>query len=165
MVRHHYLELFKDDDKRLARAGRIAARTFEFTEYLVDVLRVTELNARFTGRITYHDACHARYGLKISEQPRRLIQKVRGSRLVEMEAADRCCGFGGSFAVKYPDISTAILKDKVDRIIASGADAVVSSDMGCLMNIAGMLNRLRQPIGVMHIAQLLEGLGGKEEHG
>jgi len=171
MVRHHYLDLFKNENNYLKRAEKISAKTFELTEYLVDILQITDLGAEFNARITYHDSCHLRYGLKISEQPRRLIEKVHGCRLVEMDESDRCCGFGGSFAVKYPDISTAMLEDKIDSIIASGAETVVGGDMGCLMNISGMLSRRRQPIEVLHIAQLLagqqpsakaEGLGFKE---
>ena len=162
MVRHHYLELFKNENSYLKRAEKIGAKTFELTEYLVDILQITDLGAEFNARITYHDSCHLRYGLKISEQPRRLLEKVHGCRLVEMDESDRCCGFGGSFAVKYPEISTAMLDDKINSIIASGAEAVVGSDMGCLMNIAGMLNRRRQPIEVLHIVQLL---AGKKEEG
>ena len=162
MVRHHYLELFKNDRSRMKRAEKIANKTFELTEYLVDVLHVTNLGAKFEGQVTYHDSCHLRYGLKISKQPRRLIESINGCRLVEMDESDRCCGFGGSFAVKYPEISTAMLEDKINRIIASGAGTVVGADMGCLMNIAGMLSRRRQPIEVLHIAQLL---AGKKEEG
>ncbi len=174
MVRHHYLELFRNENSYLKRAEKIGAKTFELTEYLVDILQVTDLGAEFNGRITYHDSCHLRYGLEISEQPRRLIEKVHGCRLVEMDESGRCCGFGGSFAVKYPEISTAMLEDKIKSIITLGAGTVVGGDMGCLMNISGMLNRRRQPIEVLHIAQLLasrqpsakaEGLGFKGPRG
>ncbi len=133
-----------------------------FIPCLVDILQVTDLCAEFNGQITYHDSCHLRYGLKISEQPRRLIENVHGCRLVEMDESDRCCGFGGSFAVKYPEISTAMLEDKINSIIASGAGTVVGGDIGCLMNISGILSRRRQPIEVLHIAQLL---AGKKEGG
>ena len=159
MVRHHYLELFAEDPRQQKRARAIAGKTFEFTEYLVDVLRVTDIGACYNGQVTYHESCHLRYGLNISRQPRQLIENVDGCRLVEMEEADRCCGFGGSFSVKYPEISTAMLEDKVNRIVASGADTVVGCDMGCLLNISGMVNRRHLPVKVLHIAQLLSGQG------
>ncbi len=159
MVRHHYLELFTDDPIQQKRARVIADKTFEFTEYLVDILKITDIGARYNGRVTYHDSCHLRYGLNVSGQPRQLIENVAGCQLVEMEESDRCCGFGGSFSVKYPEISTAMLEDKVNRIVASGADAVVGCDMGCLLNISGMINRRRLPVKVLHIAQLLSGQG------
>ncbi len=159
MVRDHYLELFKDDTGRRKRARAIADKTFEFTEYLVDVLQITDLGARYDGRVTYHESCHLNYGLKISAQPRQLIQAVAGCELVEMEEADRCCGFGGSFSVKYPEISIAMLDDKVDRIVASGADTVIGCDLGCLLNISGRVSRRQLPIKVLHIAQLLSGQG------
>ncbi|MCP4688663.1 MAG: (Fe-S)-binding protein [Desulfobacterales bacterium] len=155
MVRHHYPLLFQDDPQWLARAKNVGKRTYEFTEFLVDVLGVEETGARFHGKATYHDSCHLSRGLGVREQPRKLIRSVKGVELVEMEDSDRCCGFGGAFSVKYADISTAMVKDKVDNIIASGADVVVGCDMGCLMNIQGVLNRAASPIKVMHIAQLL----------
>ncbi|RTZ94945.1 MAG: Fe-S oxidoreductase [Deltaproteobacteria bacterium] len=159
MVRHHYLELFADVPRQQKRARAIADKTFEFTEYIVDVLKVTDLGTRYNGQVTYHDSCHLRYGLNISRQPRQLIENVDGCRLVEMEEADRCCGFGGSFSIKYPEISTAMLEDKVNRIVTSGADTVVGCDMGCLLNISGMINRRRLPVKVLHMAQLLSGQG------
>ncbi len=155
MVRHHYLELLKDAPGLLNRAQEVAAKTYEFTEYLVDILGVSDIGAQYNGQVTYHDSCHLRYGLQISEQPRRLIENIAGCRLVEMEESDRCCGFGGSFAVKYADISTAMGDDKIDRIIATGADTVVGGDMGCLMNISGRLQRRGISTKVLHIAQLL----------
>ena len=159
MVRHHYLELFADVPRQQKRSRAIADKTFEFTEYIVDVLKVTDLGARYNGQVTYHDSCHLRYGLNINRQPRQLIENVDGCRLVEMEEADRCCGFGGSFSIKYPEISTAMLEDKVNRIVTSGADTVVGCDMGCLLNISGMINRRRLPVKVLHMAQLLSGQG------
>jgi L-lactate dehydrogenase complex protein LldE len=157
MVRHHYPELFKDRPEWLARAKNVTQKTFEFSEYLVDQLGVEDLGASFNGRITYHDSCQPLRGLGIQKQPRKLISKVKAAEFIEMKNSDICCGFGGSFAVKYPEISTAILEDKVKNIIDSGADAVVGVDMSCLMNIQGLLSRKRSPIKVMHIAQLLAG--------
>jgi L-lactate dehydrogenase complex protein LldE len=157
MVRHHYPELFRDDPAWLRRAESIRDKTFELTEYLVDVLGVEDLDARFDGKITYHDSCHPLRGLGIMDQPRRLISKVGGAEFIEMQNSDQCCGFGGAFAVKYPEISTAMVEDKVKNIIATGADAVVGVDMSCLMNIQGLLSRKKSDIKIMHIAELLAG--------
>ncbi len=155
MVRHGYAELFADDPGWLARSRRVAERTFELTEYLVDVLGVTDLGARCEATLTYHDSCHLLRGLGIERQPRALIGAVRGAHLVEMEDADRCCGFGGTFAVHYPEISTAMTAEKVDHIVASGAEAVVGCDVSCLMNIEGVIRRRRLNIRAIHIARLL----------
>ena len=157
MVRNHYPELFRDDAKLLERAKEIGIRTFELTEYLVDVLKVEDLGSRYDGRITYHDSCHLMRGIGVKEQPRKLIRKIRGAEFVEMNDSDRCCGFGGAFSVKYPEISAAILEDKIKNIIESNADVVTGCDMGCLMNIQGMLSRKGLPVKTLHIAQLLAG--------
>ena len=157
MVRDHYSFLFRKDPEWLHRARRVAAKTYEFTEFLVDVLEVEDLQASYDGTVTYHDSCHLLRGIGVSEQPRRLIRKVRGVEFVEMVDSDYCCGFGGSFSVKYPDISAAMLEDKIRNIQDSGAELVVGCDTGCLMNIQGMLSRKNLPIKTMHIAQLLAG--------
>ena len=155
MVRHHYPQLFADDAAWLQRAQEVAAKTFELTEYLVDILGVDDLGARYNGVVTYHDSCHLLRNLRVKEQPRSLLRKIAGAEFVEMNDSDRCCGFGGSFSFKYADISAAMAEDKVDNIIASGADTVVGCDMGCLMNIQGMLSRKGSSIRAVHIAQLL----------
>jgi L-lactate dehydrogenase complex protein LldE len=155
MVRHHYPQLFEKDGAWLQRAQQVAAKTFELTEYLVDVLGVTDLGVHFDGVVTYHDSCHLLRNLRIKEQPRRLLEGISDLEFVEMNDSDRCCGFGGSFSFKYADISAAMVQDKVNNIIASGADTVVGCDMGCLMNIQGLINRKGADIKVMHIAQLL----------
>lgn len=160
MVRNHYKDLFRDEPDWQARERRVAERTFEFSEFLVEVLKVDDLGARYTGRITYHDSCHLLRGLGVGEQPRRLIRRVRGAEFVEMVDSDRCCGFGGAFSVKYPDISIAMAEDKVRNIIDSGADVVVGCDIGCLMNIQGMLERKGFAVKTAHIAQLLAGTIG-----
>jgi L-lactate dehydrogenase complex protein LldE len=157
MVRHHYPELFKDNVSWQQRAGQVADKTYELTEYLVDVLEVDDLGAHYDGKITYHDSCHLLRSLRIKDQPRRLLGNVSGADLVEMHDSDKCCGFGGSFSVKYADISAAMVEDKVNNIIESGADTVVGCDMGCLMNIQGMLSRKGSGIKVLHIAQILAG--------
>ena len=155
MVRHHYPQLFSNDAVWLQRAQDVAAKTFELTEYLVGNLGVDDLGAHYNGVITYHDSCHLLRNLRVQEQPRRLLRKISGAEFVEMGDSDRCCGFGGSFSFKYGDISAAMAEDKVNNIIASGADTVVGCDMGCLMNIQGMLSRQESSIRVMHIAELL----------
>jgi L-lactate dehydrogenase complex protein LldE len=157
MVRHHYPELFDDDESWRQRAGQVAAKTYELTQYLVDVLGLDDLGARYDGTITYHDSCHLLRSLRIKDQPRRLLRNVAGAEFVEMADSDKCCGFGGSFAVKYADISAAMVDDKVNTIIDSGADTVVGCDMGCLMNIQGRLSRRGADIKVRHIAQILAG--------
>jgi len=157
MVRHHYPQLFADDAAWLQRAQEVAAKTFELTEYLVDILGVDDLGAHYNGVVTYHDSCHLLRNLRVKEQPRSLLRRIAGAEFVEMNDSDRCCGFGGSFSFKYADISAAMAEDKVDNIIASGADTVVGCDMGCLMNIQGMLSRRGSSIKAMHIAQLLNG--------
>ena len=158
MVKRHYPELFYNDQKWLKRVSSVSLKTFALPEFLVDVLEVEDIGACFNGKITFHDSCHLLHELEISEQPRKLINKVKDVELVEMKDSERCCGFGGAFSVKYPEISASILKDKVTNIINSGADVVVGCDMGCLMNIQGMLNRNESPIKTMHIAQLLAGV-------
>ena len=156
MVRHHYAELFANDPQWLQRAQGLADRIYEFSEYLVDVLGVDELGARFEGRLTYHDSCHLLRGIGVREQPRKLLHRVAGADFIEMRDSDYCCGFGGSFAVKYSDISNAMVADKVKNIMDTGADVVVGCDMGCLMNIQGKLSRIGSSIRVMHIAQILD---------
>ena len=155
MVRHHYPELFKNQPEWLARAKSLTQKTFEFSEYLVDHLGVEDLGAVYNGRITYHDSCHPLRGLGIQNQPRKLINQVNEAEFIEMKNSDICCGFGGAFSVKYPEISAAILEDKVNNIINSRADVVVGVDMSCLMNIQGLLSRKKTGVRVMHIAQLL----------
>lgn len=155
MVRHHYPLLFAGDPVWLRRARDTACRIYELTEFLVDVLGVKDVGARYDGTITYHDSCHLLRGLRIADAPRALIAHIKGARLIEMKDSDYCCGFGGTFAVKYPRISAAMVSDKVQHIIHSGADVVTGCDMGCLMNIEGALHRLGSPVKVRHIAQLL----------
>ena len=155
MVRHHYAELFKNESSWEQRARHVAGKTYELTQYLVDIMGVDDLGARYNGKITYHDSCHLLRGLRVREQPRRLLRKVSGAEFVELNDSDKCCGFGGAFSVKYSDISAAMAEDKVKNIMASGADTVTGCDMGCLMNIQGMLSRKGSDIKVRHIAQIL----------
>jgi L-lactate dehydrogenase complex protein LldE len=157
MVKNHYPDLFRDDIEWAQRAKQVGERTFELSQFLVDILGVVDLGAVYDGNITYHDSCHLLRGLGIAEQPRQLIRQIKGAELVEMNDSDRCCGFGGTFSVKYPHISTAMVDDKIRNIIASGADTVTGCDISCLMNIQGRLSRMDSSIKVLHIAQLLAG--------
>ena len=157
MVRHHYTDLFQNDPGWLQRAQNLSGRIYEFSEYLVDVLGVEDLGVRFDGKVTYHDSCHLLRGIGVQKQPRQLLAHVLGTELIEMHNSDYCCGFGGAFSIKYPEISNAMVGDKVKNIIDTGADTVVGCDMGCLMNIQGKLSRMGSSIKVMHIAQILAG--------
>jgi L-lactate dehydrogenase complex protein LldE len=134
----------------------VAKRTYELSEFLVNVLKVTDIGAAFSGRVTYHDSCHLLRELKVKDPPRLLLQSVKGIDFVEMEESDACCGFGGSFSVKFPEISTAMLEEKVKSIQKAGAQCVVANDTGCLMQIGGMLQRNRIPVKAMHIAEFLD---------
>ena len=157
MVRNFYGELFHEpaDQSRRGALERVQLRLREFSEFLVKELKVEDVGAHFKGRVTYHDACHLLRELHLSEEPRRLIRAVRGVEFVEMEAPDTCCGFGGTFSVKYAEISNAILGEKLARITRSGADYVVANDSSCLMQIAGGLSRAGSPVKTMHLAELL----------
>ena len=157
MVRNHYPELFKNDPVMLGRAQKVAAKTFEFTEFLVDVLQIENVGARFQGKVTYHASCHLNRVLGVNSQPRKLLANISDMTFIEMLDADRCCGFGGTFAIKYSEISGAILEEKINKIIDTGAEVVTGCDMGCLMNIQGMLSRRYASVKVLHIAQLLAG--------
>src|SRR5262245_25029757 len=140
MVKLEYAELFHEDPPWHARAADLARRTHELSDFLVNVLGKEDVGARFEGRVTYHMACHLR-GLGLLSEPERLLRKVRGLEYVALERADECCGFGGSFSVRYPGISGAMVADKAGFIEKTGANAVVATDAGCLMNIAGCLRR------------------------
>jgi L-lactate dehydrogenase complex protein LldE len=156
MVKLEYPELFHGDPAWRARAEDLARRTHELSDFLVNVLGVEDVGARFAGRVTYHMACHLR-GLGLFTEPGRLLRKVRGLELVPLERADECCGFGGSFAVRYPGISGAMVQDKCAFIEKAGVDAVVATDAGCLMNIAGCLRRRGSKVRALHLAQVLGG--------
>jgi len=155
MVRVFYKELFHDDQKMLDVVDILSSRTYEFSEFLVNVLKVDDVGATYNGRVTYHDSCHALRELRVQNEPRKLIKSVKGVDFVEMKFPDTCCGFGGTFSVKFPDVSVSILDEKIESIIESGADTVVSTDMGCLMQIGGAINRKKLPVKTIHIAELL----------
>jgi L-lactate dehydrogenase complex protein LldE len=150
-----YTQLFAGDSEWLPRAQSVAARTHELSAFLVRVLKKEDVGASWHGRLTWHDACHGLRDLNIKSEPRTLIRNVRGAEFVELEHADACCGFGGTFSVKYPEISLAILDQKIDAIERAGVQAVVSGDASCLMQIGGRLSRNGSKVRVMHLAELL----------
>ncbi len=158
MIKAHYPELFADDPNLAARAGRLAAKTFELVSFLTDVLGVTSVSARFEGDVTYHDSCSGLRELGIRNQPRRLLGTVEGLRLVEMKDADVCCGFGGTFAVKYGEISDKIVTEKAGNIEQTGAATLLAGDLGCLLNMAGKLSRRGAAVEVRHVAEVLAGM-------
>jgi len=159
MVKVFYEELFKNYPDTLKKVSHIKNNTYEFSEFLVNVLNVEDVGAKYEGVITYHDSCHLLRELRVKDGPRQLIKSVKGVRFKEMELHDACCGFGGTFSIKFPNVSVSMLDEKIECIVNSGADTVVSADMGCLMNIGGALSRRNIPIKVMHLAQLLASRG------
>jgi L-lactate dehydrogenase complex protein LldE len=162
MVRHKYLDLFPEGTPEHQLAVDVAARTYDVTEYLVDNLHVADVGARFPHKVTYHASCHLLRGLRITEQPRRLLENVLGLELVPLEGAEVCCGFGGVFSVVYPEVSKAMMENKLDSIEASGADTVVACDAGCLMNIGGGLYKRKSRVRAMHLIDVLASGGGRE---
>ena len=152
---HHFPELFPDDVDWRRRASCVAERTHELSSFLVRVLKVQDIGASWNGKLTWHDACHGLRDLNLKTEPRSLIRHVRGAEFVELENADACCGFGGTFSVKYPEISVAILDQKIEAIEKAGVQAVVAGDASCLMQIGGRLSRKGSSVRVMHLAELL----------
>ena len=155
MVRVFYPELFAGDPERLRKAEKLRSRFFEFSEFLVKVLKVEDVGASFRRRVTYHDSCHLLRELGIEEEPRQLIRAVRGIELVEMQDYKLCCGFGGTFSVKFPEVSVAMGEDKVRAAAQAGAEVLVANDSGCLMHLAGLIHRQGLPLQTMHLAELL----------
>jgi L-lactate dehydrogenase complex protein LldE len=160
MLRVHYPELFADDPGVLPRAQQLAARSWELVSFLVDLCGMQTVATRWDRAVTYHDGCSGLRELGIKDQPRRLLESVAGLVLKEMAGAEMCCGFGGTFCVKYPDISDKMVSDKAAAIVATGAEAVLAGDLGCLLNIAGNLQRHGQSIEVRHVAEVLAGMTG-----
>ena len=158
MIRTHYAALFADDPDLSGRIDAVAARTWELTAFLHDVVGLRALPGRFEGTVTYHDSCSGLRELGVQKQPRALLGLHPGLELVEMKDARACCGFGGAFAVKYGEISTAIVDEKIDRIRSTGAPCVVLGDLGCMLNIEGRLRRTGDTTTrVLHVAQVLAG--------
>jgi L-lactate dehydrogenase complex protein LldE len=161
MIRVHYPELFADDPAVLARAEHLAERSWELVSFLVDICGMQAVSARWERHATYHDACSGLRELGVKEQPRRLLASVDGLRLRELPGAETCCGFGGMFCVKYPDISDKMVSDKAADIVKTGATAVLAGDLGCLLNIAGKLQRHGRRVEVRHVAEVLAGMTGE----
>jgi L-lactate dehydrogenase complex protein LldE len=155
MLRHHYPLLFAEDFARKTEADALAARSYEFSEFLVRILKTEDVGACFPHKVTYHDSCHLLRMLGIREEPRKLIRAVRGIELVEMNDSNVCCGFGGAFSIKLPHLSTAMMEDKLANIQASGAKYLIAADSGCLMNIGGGATRRNLPVQAMHLIELL----------
>jgi L-lactate dehydrogenase complex protein LldE len=155
MVKLHYPELFADEPASLAQARELASRTHELVSFLVDVRGLDRVTAQWPRRAAYHDACSGLRELGIKQQPRTLLASVDGLTLTELPGAEVCCGFGGTFCIKYPEISDKMVTDKTADIAATGAEAVLAGDLGCLLNIAGKLSRRGSPIEVRHIAEVL----------
>ncbi|HEX3348198.1 MAG TPA: (Fe-S)-binding protein [Acetobacteraceae bacterium] len=160
MLREHMPHLFDDDPNMRTRANALADKTYELVSFLTDVMGVTSVEAAYHGTATYHDACAGLRELRIKQQPRALLSSVAGLDLKEMADPEICCGFGGTFCVKYPDISGRMVGDKVRDIVETGADTLLAGDLGCLLNMAGRLSRDGSAIRVRHVAEVLAGMTG-----
>ena len=158
MIRSHYPDLFPTDAGWRGRAERLAEKSYELMSFLTDVMGVTAVDARYEGKVTYHDSCSGLREMGVKAQPRALLAKVQGLTVEEMNDSEVCCGFGGTFCVKYPKISERMVSDKSGHIAASGADTLLGGDLGCLLNMAGRLKREQSPVRVYHAAEVLAGL-------
>ena len=162
MIRCHYPELFAGDSAVLSRFEGLAEKSYELTGFLVDVMGFDSIDARYDGKATYHDSCSSQRELGVRAQPRQLLAGVSGLELAELEGSEVCCGFGGTFCIKFPEISGRMAADKVQAIVDTGADTLLAGDMGCLLNLAGRLRREGRPQRVFHVAEVLAGkTGGK----
>lgn len=163
MIHHYYPKLFENDPQLLAKANALREKTYEFTQFLVNVLGITDLGAVFPHKVTYHPSCHGSRLLGIKQEPLQLMEQVKGLDLVPLPFAEDCCGFGGTFAVKMSDISGAMVTEKTDHVLETEAEVLVGLDLGCLMNISGNLRFRGKPVRVMHLAELLyEGMMANE---
>ena len=158
MISHHFLALFDDDPHYRGRAEALSAKTYELTAFLADVVRMPPGGARYDGIAAYHDSCAGLRELGVQAQPRTLLAGVPGLTVRELADPGLCCGFGGTFCVKYPDISTRMVTDKVRDVGATGADTLLAGDMGCLLNMAGRLKREGSEVRVRHVAEVLAGM-------
>ncbi len=157
-IKTHYPDLFNDDDDWLARAGKLSDKAFELTSFLTDIAGIKSVDVQFDADVTYHDSCAGLRELGVKRQPRSLLDSVTGLNLDEMENSETCCGFGGTFCVKFPQISTRLVSDKVENIDATRANVLLGGDMGCLLNISGRLKRLNKSVKVYHVAEVLAGM-------
>ena len=155
MIREHYLELFADEPETFQKAQHLAKRTHELVSFLTDVMELSEVRARYEGTVTYHDSCSGLRELGVKQQPRKLLRTVAGLTIRELPGAEVCCGFGGTFCIKYPEISDKMVRDKAADIVATGADTLLAGDLGCLLNMAGKLSRQGHEVRVRHVAEVL----------
>lgn len=158
MIRTHFRELFSGDSSMSKRAEAFAARSWELVSFLTDVRGVEAVDARYDGIVTYHDSCSGLRELGVKEQPRRLLESVSGLTLNELPGAEECCGFGGTFCVKYPEISGKMVADKTADVGRTMADTLLAGDLGCLMNMAGRISREGRDVRVRHVAEVLAGM-------
>ncbi|MBI1775609.1 MAG: (Fe-S)-binding protein [Proteobacteria bacterium] len=158
MIKEHYPKLFEAEPQHQGAAERLAGRSFELVSFLVDVLKCERVERHHQAVATYHDSCSGLRELGVKRQPRRLLESVEGLRLKELPGAEICCGFGGTFCVKYPEISQRMALEKARDVIHTGADTLLAGDMGCLMNMAGTLKREGSAIAVRHVAEVLAGM-------
>src|SRR4051812_48602224 len=154
MITHHFADLFQKEPETLERVHALEKRVWEFSSFVTEVAGVEDVGARFNGVVTFHDGCHALRELGIKSAPRRLLSNVRGLELREMMPAEECCGFGGTFSVKFAELSGAMVRTKIEAIVQTGAGAVVSLDPSCLMQIQGALSRAGSPTRPMHLAEV-----------
>jgi L-lactate dehydrogenase complex protein LldE len=155
MISHHYADIFQHDPTLLAEVHRLEPRVWEFSRFLLEVAGVEDVGARFNGIVTYHDSCHALRELRIKAGPRKLLANVQGLTLAEMDVAEECCGFGGTFSVKFPEVSGAMARTKIDSIQKTGASTIVSIDSSCLMQLQGVIDRAGLPLRTLHLAEVL----------
>jgi L-lactate dehydrogenase complex protein LldE len=155
MISHHFADIFENDPQLRDEAQALEPRVFEFSRFLLEVAGVEDVGARFDGVVTYHDSCHALRELRIKAGPRKLLSKVRGLTLAEMTIAEECCGFGGTFSIKFPEVSGAMARTKIDSIQQTGASTIVSIDSSCLMQLQGVIDRAGLPIRTLHLAEVL----------
>ncbi|MCH8352073.1 MAG: (Fe-S)-binding protein [Chloroflexi bacterium] len=156
MMRVFYLDLFQDEPPMLEQARRMAPKVYEFSQFLNDVLGVEDVGSAYPGTATYHPSCHLLREMEVRDQPKRLLRAVKDLRLEDLPQEETCCGFGGTFSVKYPHISEGMLADKIANVTSTGADTLVSCDMSCLLHIEGGLSRQDSDIRVRHLAQVLD---------
>lgn len=161
MFKKFYAELFKENAVLRPLAESVGGRVYELSQFLVGVLGIEDAGASYDGRVTYHDSCHLLRELGVSSEPRKLLAAVRGAEFVEMDGADACCGFGGVFSIKYPEISSAIAEEKVGNVERCGADTVVACDAGCLMRMSSMISLRGSSVRCVHLAELLAAGGGE----
>ncbi len=156
MLRKNYVELFEGDPEWYPKAVALSKKVYEFSQFFVDVLGVTDVGAELEAAVTLHIACHTRRGMEVVDQPEQMLRAVKGLRFVPLPNAEDCCGFGGTFSVKNPEISEEMVQEKSEHVEETGAEILVGTDMACLMNIGGRLRHNEKPIPMMHIAEILE---------